>query len=43
MRMDFPDKGREIIVEPKEIPDPTPRELPQEQPVETPEPVEVPA
>lgn len=36
MRMDFPDKGKEIIVEPEEIPDPTPVEVPSE-------PVEVPA
>lgn len=41
MRMDFPDRGREIIVEPKELPDPTPVELPEETPVEVPE--EVPA
>lgn len=40
LSMDFPDKGKEIIVEPSEVPDPTPIEVPAE-PVEVPE--EVPA
>lgn len=35
-RADFPDKGREIVVEPAEIPDPTPLETPLPQPEETP-------
>ena len=38
VRADFPDKGREIIVEPNEVPDPTPRELPAETPSEAPAP-----